>query len=65
MATPLPDPRKHALDALERRFATAKVELDQADKSNFRPYTQKDLSNPSTPSQLAGSQKGMYMEVSL
>lgn len=55
---PVSDQRKRALDALERRFAAAKAGLDQADKSNSGPYLQKDLTNPSAPSQLASSQKG-------
>ncbi|KAJ3703139.1 hypothetical protein LUZ61_006844 [Rhynchospora tenuis] len=60
MATENPTPvsyqKKRALDALERRFAVAKAELNQVDQFNSNP-SQKDLPNSSTP-QLPSTQKG-------
>ncbi|KAJ1702119.1 hypothetical protein LUZ63_001898 [Rhynchospora breviuscula] len=49
--------KKRALDALERRFAVAKAELNQVDRFKTNP-SEKDLRNPSTPPQLSSTQKG-------
>lgn len=59
MEAPFSDMRKRALDALEERFKAAKVKQDQVDQSNSSACPQKDLVNPSSPAQLASSQKGM------
>ncbi|KAF3338578.1 Ribonuclease P protein subunit p29 [Carex littledalei] len=58
METHVSDMRKRALDALEERFKAAKAKQDQVDQSNSNAYPQKDLANPSSPAQLASSQKG-------